>query len=100
MVGELGSHMLHIWKLKTEQRGFPGGASGKEFTCNVEAAGDTGLIPGSGRSPGRGNGNPLHYFCLENLIDRGAQQGTVHEVVELDTTKQLNMNIGPNSIRI
>ena len=60
-----------------EQRGFPGGASGKKFTCNAEAAGDTGLIPGSGRSPEGGNGNPLHYSCLENLIHRRAQQGTV-----------------------
>ena len=43
--------------------GFPGGSDGKESTCN---AGDTGLIPGSGRSPGEGNGYPLQYSCLEN----------------------------------
>ena len=43
--------------------GFPGGLDGKEFTCN---AGDLGLIPGLGRSPGRGHGNPLQYSCLEN----------------------------------
>ena len=43
--------------------GFPGGSDGKEFACS---AGDLGLIPGSGRSPGEGNGNPLQYSCLEN----------------------------------
>ena len=45
---------------------FPGGSDGKESAYN---AGDLGLIPGSGRSPGEGNGNPLHYSCLENPID-------------------------------
>ena len=49
--------------------------SGKESVCN---AGDTGLIPGSGRSPGKGNGNPLQYSCLENPMDRGAWRATVH----------------------
>ena len=47
--------------------GFPAGSDGKEAACN---AGDLGLIPGSGRSPGEGNGNPLQYSCLENSIDR------------------------------
>ena len=51
-------------------------------------AGDTGLIPESGRAPGEGNGNPLQYFCLENPMDRGAWQGTIHEVTkEQDTTQ-------------
>ena len=49
--------------------------------------GDMGLIPGSGRSPGEGNGNPFQYFCLGNPMDRGAWQATVHEVTkELDMT--------------
>ena len=43
--------------------------------------------PGSGRSPGVGNGNPLKCFCLENLVDRGAWQAAVHRVAELDTTE-------------
>ena len=47
---------------------FPGGSDGKESACN---AGDLGLIPGSGRSPGEGNGNLLQYSCLENSMDRG-----------------------------
>ena len=49
--------------------GFPGGSDGKESACN---AGDLGLIPGSERSPGEGNDNPLQYSCLENSMDRGA----------------------------
>ena len=51
--------------------GFPAGSAGKEYACN---AGDPGLIPGLGRSPGEGNGNPLLYPCLENPMDRGAWQ--------------------------
>ena len=47
--------------------------------------GDIGLIPQSGRSPGEGNGNPLQYSCLENPMDRGAWQGTVHGVAESTT---------------
>ena len=48
---------------------FSGGSDGKVSACNV---GDPGLIPGSGRSPGEGNGKPLQYSCLENPMDRGA----------------------------
>ena len=58
----------HLWALDL-RRGFPGGSAGKESACN---AGDPGLIPGSGRSPGEGKGNPLQYACLENSMDRGA----------------------------
>ena len=50
-------------------RHFPGGSDGKASACNV---GDLGSIPGLGRSPGEGNGNPLQYSCLENPMDRGA----------------------------
>ena len=53
-----------IW----QKRGFPGRSDSKESACN---AGDTGSIPGSGRSPGEGNGNPLQYSCLENSMERG-----------------------------
>ena len=48
---------------------FPGGLDGKVSACS---AGDPGSIPGLGRSPREGNGNPLQYFCLENSMDRGA----------------------------
>ena len=50
-------------------RGFPDGSVGKASACN---AGDPGSIPGSGRSPGEGNGNPLEHSCLENPMDGGA----------------------------
>ena len=53
------------------------GSDGKEFACN---AGDSGLIPGSGRSPGVADGNPLQYSCLEDSLDRGAGCATVHRV--------------------
>ena len=55
--------------------------------------GDSGSIPGSGKFPGEGNGNPLQYSCLENPIDGGACQATVHRVTtESDTTERLNDN--------
>ena len=60
-------------------KGFPGGSEVKAAACN---AGDLGSIPGLGRSPGEGNGNPLQYSCLENLIDGGAWWATVHEVAK------------------
>ena len=54
-------------------------------------AGDSGLIPGSGRSPGEGNGNPLQYSCLGNPMDRGAWQGTVHRVRVAKSWTQLKL---------
>ena len=72
----------------TDPRGFPSGSAVKEFTCS---AGDKGSIPGLGRSPGEGNGNFLQYSCLENPVDTGAWQATVHGVTkELDMTERLN----------
>ena len=59
--------------------GFPGGSAVKNLLAN---AGDMGLIPGSGRSPGEGNGNPLQYSCLGNPMDRGAWQVTVRGVAK------------------
>ena len=58
---------------------FPGGSEVKNPPAN---AGDVGSIPGSGRSPGGGHGNPLQYSCLENPMDRWACQATVHGVAE------------------
>ena len=58
---------------------FPGGSDGKESACSAE---DPGLIPGSGRSPGEGNGNPLQYSCLENPMQVRKQQ------LELDMEQQ------------
>ena len=62
--------------------GFLGSSEGKESTCN---AGDLRSIPGLGRSPGEGNGNPLQYSCLENSKNRAARQATVHGVAEIQT---------------
>ena len=61
-------------------KGFPGGASSKEPACQCRLDGrDAGLIPGSERSPGGGQGNPLQYSCLENPTDRGTWQAAVHK---------------------
>ena len=60
--------------------GFPCSSVSKESTCN---AGDLGLIPGSGRSPGEGNSNPLQYFCLENPTDRGVWEATVYGIARI-----------------
>ena len=62
-----------------ELEGFPGGSDIKVSACN---AGDPGSVPGSGRSPGEGNGNPLQYSCLENSMDGGAWWATVHGVTK------------------
>ena len=61
---------------------FPGGSTLKNLPAN---AAETGLIPGSGRSPGGGNGSPLQYACLENPTDRGAWRATDHGVVRVSS---------------
>ena len=64
------------------KEGFPGGSDGKASARN---AGDLGLTPGSGRSSGEENGNPLQYSYLKNSMDKGAWQATAHEVPESQT---------------
>ena len=64
------------------KKGFPGGPAGKESACNV---GDLGSIPGLGRSPGEGKGYAVQYSGLENSMDRGAWQATVHGVAKSQT---------------
>ena len=69
-------------EIRGASEGFPGGASGKEWPAY---AGDLGSIPGWGRSPGGGHGNPLQYSCLENPMDRGAWWATDHGVAKSRT---------------
>ena len=71
----------------SETLGFPGGSEVKVSACN---AGDLSSIPGSGRSPGEGNGNPLQYSRLENPMDGGAWRATVHGVAKSQTQLIVN----------
>ena len=77
----LSIYNILTWDIYTyiPYMGFAGGSDGKESACS---AGDLGSIPGSGRSPGGGNSYPLQYSCLENSMDRGAWQATVHGVAK------------------
>ena len=70
--------------------GFSGVSNGKESACS---AGDLDSILGLGRSLGEGNGYPLQYSCLENLMDRGAWPATIHWVTESDTTERLTLTL-------
>ena len=65
--------------------GFPGGAVVKNLPTSARAAENVGSIPGSGRSPGEGNGNPFQYSCLGNPMHRGDLRATVHEVTKSPT---------------
>ena len=77
--------------------GFPGSAVLKYPLANAGDTGDAGLIPGSGRSLGVGNGNLLQYSCLENSMNRRTWWSTVHGVTESDTTGQLSTHpLGTN----
>ena len=76
--------LVYIYK----PHGFPGASDAKESTCNVGDQGSMvqmGSIPGSGKSPGEGNGNPLQYSCLEDPMDRGAWQAAIHGVSKSQT---------------
>ena len=64
------------------KNGFPGGAGVKNPPANAGDVRDADLIPGSERSPGGGNGNPIQYSCLENSMDRGTWGATVHEIAK------------------
>ena len=68
-----------------ERRSFPGGFSGKNPPVSAGDVSDAGWIPGLGRCPGGGHGNPLQYSCLENPMDRGAWQATVYGITKSRT---------------
>ena len=74
------SILYNLDPLLKKEKSFPGGSEGKASACN---AGDPGLILGLGRSHGEGNGNPPQYSCLENPMNRGAWQATVHGVTRV-----------------
>ena len=75
--------MIRLYDALVSFMGFPGGSVVKNLPANAE---DVGLILGWGRSPGERNDNPLQYNCLENPMDRGTWQATVHGVAESDMT--------------
>ena len=79
----------HIYLWVFQPSGFLGGSNGKESACN---AGDLGLIPGLGRSPGEGKGNPLQCSYLENSMDRRSCWATAHRVTESDMTEHYAFN--------
>ena len=72
----------HSISISVWESGFPGGTTGKEPICQCRRLNKHGLIPGSGRSPGGGHGNPLQYSCLENAMDRGAWWAIDHGVIK------------------
>ena len=75
-----------VWQPTPVFLAFPSGSDGKENACNAGDLRDTGLIPGSGRSSGKGHGNLLQYSCLENSMDRRTWHATVHGVAESHMT--------------
>ena len=76
---------MHVFKIILNKLGFPDGSVGKEPTCYAGDTGDVGSIPGSGRSPGGGNGNPLQSSCLDKPMDRECWWATVHRVAKSQT---------------
>ena len=85
-----GRGSLPVYVSLNEVRGFPGSLVAKNLLAN---AGDKGLIPAFGRSPGEGNGNPFQYSCLENPMDRGAWWAIVCRVPKgLEMTQRLDNN--------
>ena len=72
-------YQMHDLMMPVEH-GFPDDSVGKKSVCNAGDTGGAGLIPGLGRCPGEGNGNPFHYSCLGNPMDRGARWATVQRI--------------------
>ena len=80
----LDTSLVCLTVLNPWNKGFPHGSVDKESAHSAGHTGDTGLIPGLGRSPGRGNGNPLEYPCLGNPMDRGVWRAVVHGLARVE----------------
>ena len=85
LISQFSVSSQHLLPFFTYSKGFPGGTVVKSPPANAGDTAEAGLIPGLGRSSGGGNGNLLHYSCLENSMDKGAWHTTVHEVAESQT---------------
>ena len=82
--------------MRTLKLGFPGGS---EVKASAYSVGDLGSVPGLGRSPGEGNGNPLQYACLENPMDGGAWWARVHGVAK-SQTRLSNFNTNKQTLKL
>ena len=85
LISFLETHKHNFLVLVCVYVGFPGGSVVQNVPANAGNTRDTGSIPGLGRSPGGGNGNPLLYSCLENPMDKGAWRATVHGITKIGT---------------
>ena len=85
LISFLETHKNNFLVLACVYVGVPGGSVVQNEPANAGNTGDTGSIPGLGRSPGGGNGNPLLYSCLENPMDKGAWRATVHGITKIGT---------------
>ena len=85
---------------RSPRHSFPGGSAVKKLPANAGDEGDVGSIPGSGRSPGGGNGHPLQYSCLKNPMDRRAWPATVHWVTKSQTQLSTHMYVNYTSIKL
>ena len=95
------SKLLFLFSLTGQITGLPWWLNGKESPCDAEDAGYPGSVPGWGRFPGEGHGNPFGYSCLENSKDRGAWQATVHRVTKSQTQlKQLSRSRTNNCLSL
>ena len=93
IISDAEYHFLCLLDICMSSLGFPGGSVVKNLPDNAGDTGNAGSVSGLGWSPGVGNGNPLQYSCLENPMDRGAWQATVHGVAKSQTWLSTHANV-------